>query len=143
METTAPNVTLEPLSESDLTVRDPAEDVRDDTVYDRSGEEVGTVKDLIIDRDESRVRFLKLGAGGVLGIGAETLLVPVDAITLIDDQGVHIDQSREHVAGGPKYQPELTRHATYYGEVYGYYGYVPFWGAGYAYPSYPHYPPRR
>jgi sporulation protein YlmC with PRC-barrel domain len=138
--TSRTNVALEPLSQSDLTVEDPAEDIRGRTVFDRNDDEVGTVKDLMIDRDESRVRFMELGAGGFLGIGEDTFLIPVDALTSIDDKGVHIDKTREHVAGGQKYQPELVTDMDYYGDVYGYYGYAPYWGAGYAYPAYPYYP---
>lgn len=138
--TSTTNVVLEPLSQSDLTVGDPAEDIRGGTVFDRNDDEVGTVTDLMIDRDESRVRFMELGAGGFLGIGEDTFLIPVDAITSIDDNGVHIDKTREHVAGGQKYQPELVAGIDYYGDVYGYYGYAPYWGAGYAYPAYPYYP---
>lgn len=133
------NITLEPLSQSDLELRDAAEDIRERTVFDRNGDEAGTVKDLIIDRDESRVRFMRLGAGGLLGIGEDTFLIPIDAITGIDERGVHIDQTREHVAGGPAYQPELTRNPEHYGDVYSHYGYTPYWGAAYAYPAYPVY----
>lgn len=140
MDTATKNVTLEPLSQSDLMVGDPAEDIRDRTVHDRNGDEVGTVKDLMIDRDESKVRFMRLGAGGFLGIGEDTFLIPIDAITAIDDEGVHIDQTREHVAGGPKYEPDLVSDVDHYGAVYGHYGYAPYWGAGYAYPAYPYYP---
>lgn len=140
--TTQTNVTLEPLSQSDLTLSDTAEDIRGRTVYDMNGDEVGTVKDLIIDRDESKVRFIELGAGGFMGIGEDTFLIPIDSITAIDDEGVHIDKTRAHVAGGPKYQPDLVADIDYYGDVYGYYGYGPYWGPGYAYPAYPHYTPR-
>lgn len=142
MNTTTRNATIEPLSQSNLMVEDPAEDIRDRTVYDRNGDEVGTVKDLFIDSDQSKVRFVQLGAGGFLGIGEDTFLIPVDAITSIDERGVHIDQTREHVAGGPAYQPDLVADMGYYGEVYGHYGYAPYWGPGYAYPAYPYYTPR-
>ena len=141
MESQTRNVAIEELSRSDLTVRDPAEDIRERTVYDRDGNEIGHVKDLMIDREESKIRFLQLGAGGFLGIGEDTFLIPVDAITRIDDDGVWIDQSREHVAGGPTYQPDLVSDIDYFGDVYGYYGYGPYWGVGYSYPAYPYYPP--
>ena len=137
---TRTGVALEPLSQSDLTLRDPAEDIRDRTVYDRNGDEVGTVKDLMIDREESKVRFVELGAGGFLGIGEDVFLIPVDAITGIDDRGVHIDKTREHVAGGPAYRPDLVADMGHYGDVYGYYGYAPFWGGAYTYPAYPYFP---
>lgn len=139
--TSTTNVVLEPLSQSSLTVGIEAEDIRGRAVYDRHDDEVRTVTDLIIDRGESKVRFIQLGAGGFLGIGEDTFLIPVDAITGIDAEGVHIDKTREHVAGGPTYQPDLVAKAGCYGDVYAYYGYAPYWGAGYAYPAYPYLPP--
>ena len=137
--TTTQDIALEPLSQADLTVRDPDEDIRGRAVYDRQGEQIGTVDDLIIDRQESRVRFIHLRSGGFLGIGERSFLIPVDAITGIDDEGVHLDQNRERIAGGPVYEPQLVRDTGFYGGVYGYYGYTPYWSPGYGYPQYPHY----
>ena len=136
---------LEPLTQSDLTVADPAEDIRGRTVYDRDGEEIGTVDDLIIDREERKVRFIRLVSGGILGIGEERYLVPVDAITGIDRDvrgGVRIDQTHQRVAGAPKYEPDLAADPGYYRGLYGYYGFAPYWGADYVYPPYPYFPPR-
>ena len=138
MDTTL-TIALEPLSQSDLTVADSAEDIRGRQVLDLGGNEVGSVEDLIIDREQGKVRFLQLGAGGFLGIGEDKFLVPVDAVTRVEDDAVHIDKTREHVAGGPKYEPDLVADMDYYGGVYGYYGYGPFWAPGYAYPPYPYY----
>jgi sporulation protein YlmC with PRC-barrel domain len=141
--TTTQDLALGPLSQSDLTVRDPVEDIRGRTVYDRDGEEIGTVDDLIVDRQEWRVRFIQLASGVFLGIGARRFLIPVDAITDINDEGVHLDQNRERIAGGPVYEPHLVRDTGFYGGVYGYYGYMPYWTPGYGYPPYPYYRPDR
>ncbi len=136
----SPNIaTLVRLEDSELTIADPAEDARGRTAIDSNGDDVGNVKSLLIDEEERKVRFLEIEAGGVLGIGGTTRLVPVDAVTLLDDATVHLAQSRDAVQGSPAYDPELMNDAAYYGEVYGYYGYVPFWAAGYAYPAYPYY----
>jgi len=53
---------------------------------------------------------------------------------------VVVDQTRERIAGSPAYDPDLTYDQGYYGGLYGYYGYAPYWGPGYAYPGYPMYP---
>ena len=127
------------MSDAHLTVADPAEDVRGRTMLDRAGDEIGEVDDLLIDEQEAKVRFLQVASGGFLGIGEQHFLVPVDAITSIDADHVQIDKTREHVAGAPKYQPDLVDDA-YYGGIYGYYGYGPYWGPGYVYPGYPYYP---
>lgn len=131
------NPVLVRLSDTDLVLAGDAEDVRGRDVVDRNGEEVGEVDDLVIDPDERQVRFLQVGAGGFLGIGEDKRLVPVDAVTRIDDDKVHLDKDRTHVADGPGYDPDLVREQpkTYYEDLYGYYGYAPFWTPGYVYPG--------
>ena len=49
--------TLMRLSDTELTVADPAEDIRGRTVVDRNGEEIGDVDDLLLDDHGKRVRF--------------------------------------------------------------------------------------
>jgi sporulation protein YlmC with PRC-barrel domain len=128
------------LGDTDLTVADPREDIRGRTVVDRAGEEVGHVDALLIDDRERKVRFMRVASGGFLGLGATTFLIPVDAITGIGEERVVIDQTRKHLAGAPAYDPDLAYDQDYYGDVYGYYGYGPWWGPGYAYPAWPYYP---
>ena len=127
------------LSDTDLTVADPAEDVRGRTVVDRNGDEVGTVDDLLIDDRANKVRFLRVGAGGFLGIGEQHFLIPVDAVTRIDPDHVHIDRERTGLRGVPGYDPDLAYDYDYYGDVYGWWGYGPYWAPGYRYPAYPYY----
>jgi len=136
--TTSPTATLEKLSDANLTVADPNEDIRGRKVLDKNGDEVGTVDDLLIDDRERKVRLLEVASGGFLGLGATKVLIPVEAITTIDEQ-VHINHTREHVARAPRYDPDLVQDQHYLGGVYGYYGYGPFWGAGYGYPMFPYY----
>lgn len=135
--------TLVRLSDTGLTLADPEADIRGMTVVDRNDEAIGDVDDLVIDETERRLRFLEVGSGGFLGIGKEKRLVPVDAVTGIDDK-VHIDQDRDRVAAGPGYDPELTPipERPHIEEIYGHYGVMPFWGAGYTYPMYPHRRPK-
>jgi sporulation protein YlmC with PRC-barrel domain len=131
--------TLRRLGESGLTVSFPEEDVRGRRVLDREGEELGTVDDLLVDDRDHKVRFLQVASGGILGLGEQKVMIPVDAIAQIVEDAVHVDQTREHVAGAPRYDPSVTRD-TYWEEVYGYYGYGPYWSAGYVYPPFPSYP---
>jgi len=140
MEKTA---ALKRLSDTELTVANPAEDVRDRQVVDGNGEELGAVEDLLIDEHDRRVRFLEVSSGGFLGIGATKFLLPVEAITRISDDTVYVNQTRQHIAGAPAYDPDLIHEDAseggYYEDVYRYYGYPPFWGPGYVYPPYPYY----
>ena len=127
------------LGDTDLTVADPREDIRGRTVVDKAGEEIGHVDALMIDDQEQKVRFLQVAAGGFLGLGEHTFLLPVDAIVRIDADRVVVDQTRERIAGAPPYDPSLAADHGYYGDLYGYYGYPPFWAPGYTYPGYPNY----
>jgi sporulation protein YlmC with PRC-barrel domain len=123
-----------------LTTRDPAEDIRSRKVVDAAGQDIGEIEALLIDDQEEKVRFLRVASGGFLGMGQSKVLIPVEAISKIGHHVVHVDQTRERIASAPTYDPELVDD-QYYGGLYGYYGYQPYWGSGYVYPSYPYYPP--
>lgn len=126
------------LSDSDLTVANPDDDVRGRKVLDRNREEIGSVDDLLLDDQDHKVRFLRVNSGGFLGIGQDTTVIPIDAITRIDKDHVHLDQTRENVSKAPRYDPALVQDDPgYWGGVYGHYGFAPYWGPGYVYPGYP------
>jgi len=126
------------MSEADLTTRDRAEDIRDRKVVDAAGEEIGKIDALLIDDQENKVRFLRVASGGFLGMGKSKVLIPVEAIKKIEEDVVHIDQTRDHVSNAPGYDPDLVED-SYYEGLYGHYGYLPYWGAGYTYPAYPYF----
>jgi sporulation protein YlmC with PRC-barrel domain len=125
------------LSETGMTVSDPRVDVRGRKVVDRGGEQVGTVDDLLVDQGEVRVRFLRVEHGGILGIGAEHFLVPVDAVSEVTEEVVRIDRERERLTDVPGYDPEVAEDPAYYGGLYGWWGYPAYWAPGYAYPIFP------
>ncbi len=54
------------------------------------------------------MRFLEVGSGGFLGIGETTFLLPVEAVTKVDEDSVRVNQRRDRVAGAPKYDPDLV-----------------------------------
>lgn len=137
--TTEDNATLSKLSDTGQTIANAADDIRGRNVKDKDGNDIGTVDDLLIDDRERKVRFLRVEHGGFLGFGETKSFIPVDAITRITNDDVHINHSRDHVANAPRYDPDLVDERTYYGSIFGYYGYMPFWGAGYNYPPYPLY----
>ena len=125
------------LSQTDQTIADPNADVRGRTAVDRDGEEIGTIDDLLIDAEEKRVRFLRIRSGGFLGIGKEDVLVPVDAVASAAPDVVRIDEARARLSDAPGYDPEVTYDDRYYQDLYGWWGYGPYWGTGYVYPGYP------
>ncbi len=133
--TTNSNATISKLSDSGQTVTPSADDIRGRTVKDNDGEELGKVRDLLIDDEEHRVRFLLVEHGGFLGLGETKSFIPVDDITKVTDKVVSINHTREHVAAAPPYDPDLVDDRSYHDRIYGHYGYIPYWGAGYSYPD--------
>ena len=92
-----------------LRLADRNQDIRGRIVVDVAGREIGHVKDLLIDTVEHKVWHLSVGFGGCFGIGGQTLLVPVDAITDMRSKTVHVDLSRQRVLESPRYDPPMTQ----------------------------------
>ncbi len=128
--------TLRTLKEAGETLADPGQDIRGRDVYAKNGEKIGKVDALFVDDQESKVRFMRLETGGFLGIGERKFLIPIDAITRVDEDQVHLDQTHEKISGSPAYDPDIMAQPeySYYGGLYNYYGYGPYWGLGYGYP---------
>lgn len=127
---------LRTLKEADEVLADPSQDIRGRDVLAKDGEKIGTVDALLVDDEESKVRFMRVEAGGFLGIGERKFLIPVDAITSVDRDHVHVDQTHDKIVGSPLYDPSVVAQPAiiYYGDIYNYYGYGPFWEIGYGYP---------
>ncbi len=60
------------LSDTELRLQEPEQDIRGLDVYDSDGNQIGTVEDLYVDLEERKVRFLDVGAGGFLVHDQET-----------------------------------------------------------------------
>lgn len=120
-------------------VADPHQDIRGRKVLDRHDHEIGHVNSLFIDEAERKIRMIEIRAGGFFGIGERHFLVPVDAIARADKDEVHINVTREDVAASPPYSPSLVDepNRSNWEPYYGYYGFSPYWGNGYMYPSFP------
>lgn len=136
---------LERLKDSPLHLADDENDIRGAKVYDLNGVKIGRVDALYIDEPARRVHFLLVVGGGILGIGDEKRLIPVEAIDHIEAGIVYLREGHERVAGSPKYDPTLVEKPSYWESVYGWYGYAPYWGAGLAPPAavHPYRPARR
>ncbi len=135
----ATNTELAKLNDTDLALADSAQDIRNRKVIDRHNEEIGRVSALFIDVGERKVRMLEVRAGGFLGLGDRHFLLPVDAITSVAKDRVHINETRDRVVNSPAYDPALIDRPPreYWEPFYGYYGLSPYWGSGYLYPHFP------
>ena len=109
------------LSDSVYLVIDPDQDVRGRKVLDRDGNEIGEVDDLIID-GEQKVRLLRVKHGGLFGVGATPLFIPVEAIARVTGEEVAVSRSRVQMAAAPQYDPTVVDGDSYFAELYRYYG---------------------
>lgn len=95
-------------------------------VTDKDGEDVGKVHDVFVDDREHKARFLLVERGGVLAIGEKKPLIPVDAISRTTSDDVYLNDTREHIIGGPNNDQNLVNDRTYQSSIYGYYGCAPY-----------------
>ncbi len=121
--------TLQRLSDIDRTVSSSDEDIRGRMVRDRDGQEIGKIDALLVDDPERKVRLMEVASGGFLGFGESKSFIPIEAITRITDADVFISHTREHVAGAPRYDPDLVEvDPGYIVSLYPYYGYPGYMG---------------
>lgn len=120
-------LSLSGLSAADLENLD--EDLVGRTVYDRMGEEIGTVQEVLIQPRLLRAEFLVVAWGGILGIGRQVRLVPMEAMSRIEGDGVYLDRDRELVTSAPAYDDHLSDEDAelQYAAVYDLYRLTPYW----------------
>jgi hypothetical protein len=117
------------LRDTDQTVSRSDEDIRGRMAKDKDGLDLGTIEGLLVDEAERKVRFMEVASGGFLGLGESKSLIPVEAITRVTPDAVYIGHTLEHVAGAPRYDPELMHtELEYFFNLFPYYGYPPSFG---------------
>lgn len=78
-------------------------------VVNQTGEDVGDVKDIVLDAQTGRVRYLAMSVGGVLGIGDKLFAVPWQAFRIQqreDETQLVINAEPETFEGAPGFDEE-------------------------------------
>lgn len=127
-------VPLVRLSEADLRLSQPSDDIRGRIVVDKARYGIGTVEDLLIDPITRRVRLMIVRGSDIL-LGEKDPLIPIDAIRRGDDQYVYLGKSHESVAEAPGFDPVRAMDPHYLAAVYDWYGSLPYWHPQYVYPA--------
>lgn len=97
------------------------------TVYNRQGEEIGTIDHLMIDKVSGKVAYAVMAFGGVLGIGEEHYPVPWPALSYDIGQGGFVtDITTEQLQGAPERRDDWYRDRDWETRTYQHYG-VPFY----------------
>jgi len=99
---------LTKLSESDLPLEEPWQDIRNLDVYDVTGEQIGSVEDLYIDRETRLASYLVVSAGGFLGVGKKHFLVPVEEVSRdVGEERVTVTVPRMKVLNSPEFDLDV------------------------------------
>ena len=85
-------------------------------VYSRDGSNVGSVTAIV--SNEGETPFLHVEHNGLFGIGAESFLVPVDAITSTEDDKVTVNKTAEEMIGIPAHDSDEPKGQGYFSSLY-------------------------
>ncbi|MFT8246391.1 PRC-barrel domain-containing protein [Roseomonas sp. BN140053] len=110
-----------------------ADKVEGTAVFNREGERLGTVEDVMLDKISGRVAFAVMSFGGFLGIGEQYHPLPWSTLNYdVQLGGYVVDMTREQLSGAPSYAAgsDVDLNDDTYGKrVYDYYK-APYWNAG-------------
>ena len=104
-----------------------------DKVVNTAGEQLGTIKELMIDLDDGLIAYAVLSFGGFLGLGDKLFSIPWEALALNpEDHTFILDVDKEVLDDAPGFDkdhwPDNAKYeAGWLLGVYEYYGYSPYW----------------
>ncbi len=89
-----------------------ASKVKGTSVYNDTGDKIGTVEDIVLDKLSNQILFAALGFGGVLGMGEKYYPVPWSMLDYDEDKGGYVvPLSKERLENAPAYDlKDLARH---------------------------------
>ena len=98
-----------------------------DKVYNKTGDDMGTILDIMLNVDEGNINYVIIAFGGFMGMNRKYFAVPFEALTLdIDQQAFIFDEKRESFENHPGFDkghwPEANFHTdsrTYSGGFMG------------------------
>jgi sporulation protein YlmC with PRC-barrel domain len=111
-----------------------AAQVQGTPVYNRGGDKLGTVHDVMIDKRSGRIAYAVLSFGGILGIGDHYYPLPWEKLSYdTSARGYVVDLDRSMLEGAPSYTDEQTMDwgdQDWGRRVHEHYGARPYWDIG-------------
>ena len=82
-----------------------ASDLIGASVKNPQGESLGSIKELVLDPHEAKIKNAVVSVGGVLGIGAKTVAIPWDQMKLQSDgKAVVLAMGKEELENAPEWK---------------------------------------
>ncbi len=104
--------------------------VRGTEVYNRNGEHLGSIEDIMLHRYSDRIAYAVMAFGGFLGIGDKVHPVPWSMLDYDEDKGGYVvDISEEVLRDAPAYARDEIGDSDHgwRERVFMHYGMVPYW----------------
>jgi sporulation protein YlmC with PRC-barrel domain len=100
-------------------------------VKNSAGENLGTVKDVVIDMEAGRVAYLVLAFGGIFGIGDKYFAVPFEAFRVDSvDEKLILNIDKNKFKNAPEFDKEnlsVPPRREFVEEIYRYFGYESYY----------------
>lgn len=99
-------------------------------VYNKASEDIGDIKEIMLDMRTGRVSYAVLSFGGFLGMGEKLFAVPWDALKLdTDKKRFVLDVDKERLSSAPGFDkskwPDMADE-TWENSIHAYYGTKPY-----------------
>lgn len=122
-------VTMEHARETNTLIG--ADKVEGTKVYNRAGDHLGEIHEVMIDKLSGNVAYAVMSFGGFLGMGEKYHPLPWSALDYDTSVGGYVvDLSKEQLEGAPTYGVDEDPHwgdRAYEKRVHDYYGQPPYW----------------
>ena len=97
-----------------------------ETIYSSDGDDVGKIKEIMLDMNSGRIAYVVLSCGGFLGLGDKLLAVPWNAFVIDPERKrLQMSISSERIKNAPAFDkdswPSMTNRA-WANSVHEYYG---------------------
>jgi len=102
-------------------------------VVNTAGEQLGNIKELMVDLEDGQIVYAVLSFGGFLGLGDKLFAIPLEALTFAtEDHTVILDMDKEVLKNAPGFDkdhwPDNAQYESgWLRDIYEYYGYSPYW----------------
>jgi len=96
-----------------------ASKVKGTSVYNTSGDKIGHVEDVVLDKTTDHIMFAALGFGGLLGVGEKYAPVPWSMLDYQPDKGGYVvPMSEDMIKKAPAYDlSDLTKSDGSFGDI--------------------------
>ena len=106
-------------------------DLTDYSVRNPRGEDLGSIKDVMIDINEGCIAYAALSFGGVMGFGDKLFAIPWEALQYNPSNDTFtLDVTKERLENAPGFDKNhwpTTAERGWLSGMYSHYGYTPYW----------------